>query len=86
MFSRTHASTATMSSRPTLAELAYSSPPQLLKVQIAINVQPVIVSNDNNVAVSCEVFAIVGKEIVTAAIGEPAPVHVNHHWAFMVDL
>src|SRR6476646_7260799 len=31
-----------------------------------------------------EVFAIAGKEIVTAATGKAAPVHVNHHWAFMV--
>jgi hypothetical protein len=38
--------------------------------------------------ISREVFAIVGKKIVPTATGKPAPVHINHHWAFMgtIDL
>jgi hypothetical protein len=72
-----------MSSRPTFAELEYSSPQSSLKVQVAIHVQPVIVSDHNNVVISRKVFAIIGKEIVTAATGKAAPVHVNHDWAFV---
>src|ERR1700746_3517808 len=62
--------------------------PKFLKVQIAIYIQPVIVSNHNNVVISCEVFAIVGKKIVTAAIGKPTSMHVNHDRTFMgtIDL
>jgi hypothetical protein len=57
-----------------------------LKVQIAIHIEPVIMSYHNNVVISREVFAVVGKEIVAASTGKPAPVHVNHHWAFMGGL
>src|SRR5258708_25712349 len=42
----------------------------------------------NSVVISREVFAIVRKKIVPTASGKPAPVHINHHWAFMgtIDL
>jgi len=59
-----------------------------LQVQIAIHIQPVIMSHHNSVVISCEVFAIIRKKIVTAAIGKPAPVHVDHDGAFVgtIDL
>jgi hypothetical protein len=42
----------------------------------------------NNIVISREAFAIVGKEIMPAATGKPTAVHVNHDRAFMaaVDL
>ena len=44
---------------------------QFLKIQIAINVQPVIMGDHNNIVISREAFAIVGKEIMPAAAGTP---------------
>jgi hypothetical protein len=59
-----------------------------LKVQKAIHVQPVVMSHHNNIVISRKVFAIIGKEIVTAAAGNAATMHVNHYWAFVgaIDL
>jgi hypothetical protein len=50
--------------------------------------QPVIMGDHNNIVISREAFAIVGKEIMPAATGKPTAVHVNHDRAFMaaVDL
>ena len=61
---------------------------EFLKVQIAIHIQSVIMSHHNNVVISREVFAIVGKEIVPTATGKAAAVHVNHDWTIVgaVDL
>ena len=45
-------------------------------------------SYHNNVVISRKVFAVIGKEIVTAAAGKAATMHVNHYWAFVgaIDL
>lgn len=87
MFSRTHANgDDVQQARVSRADIFFAA--QFLKIQIAINVQPVIMGDHNNIVISREAFAIVGKEIMPAAAGKPAPVHVNHHWAFMgtIDL
>ena len=73
---------------PTLAEAGVFFTPNSLRFGIAINVQPVIMGDHNNIVISREAFAIVGKEIMPAATGKPTAMHVNHDWAFMaaVDL
>src|ERR1700758_2642024 len=45
-------------------------------------------SNHHNIVISCQVFAVIRKEIMTAATRKPTSMHVNHDRTFMgaVDL
>ncbi len=58
------------------------------KVEIAIYIQTVIVSDHDHIVIAGETFAIVGEKIMAAAAGVSSAMHVHHDRAFVgrVDL
>src|SRR5437016_4918724 len=50
----------------------------MCKVEIAIHVQPMIVSHYDRTMIAGETLAVIGKKIMAAAAGKSSAVHVDH--------
>src|SRR5580658_5225539 len=53
------------------------------KIEIAVHIQTMIVSYDQNIVIARETFAFVGEKIVVAAARESSSMHVDHNRALV---